>query len=233
MLILFDIDATLIKTSGLGIKAMGMAGRELFGESFNERTVEYAGRLDPLIIADLLRHHDIPDIGTNVTRFRAGYRRHLEHLLSEPGTGKACPGVPALLQRLATAASEGRTTIGLLTGNFPETGRVKLHACGIDPDQFKVCAWGDESPHPTPARDHLPPVAIARHARHTGRDIDPRTVTIIGDTPHDIGCARAHGCRSLGVATGMFATGALRDAGADLALDDLSNTDEVASWLLQ
>jgi phosphoglycolate phosphatase-like HAD superfamily hydrolase len=229
MLILFDIDATLIKTSGLGIKAMGLAGRELFGDTFNERTVDYAGRLDPLIITDLLRHHGIPENGSNVTRFRAGYRKYLEQLLAEPGVGITCPGVPQLLERLRGRAG---LTIGLLTGNFPETGRVKLRACGIDPDQFRVAAWGDESPHVVPARDHLPPVAMARHARHTGKAVDPRHVTIIGDTPHDIGCARAHGCRSLGVGTGQFTAAALRDSGADFAVDDLSDTTMVEKWLV-
>lgn len=229
MLILFDIDATLIKTSGLGIRAMGLAGRELFGENFDERKAEYAGRLDPLIISDLLKAHGIEENGSNVTRFRAGYRRHLETLLSVPGTGNACPGVPDLLARLREKAG---VTIGLLTGNFPETGRVKLRACGIDVEQFRVCAWGDESPHVVPARDHLPPVAMARHARATGAAVDPRRVTIIGDTPHDIGCARAHGCRSLGVATGMFGVGSLQDAGADRAVGDLSDTRDVVGWLV-
>jgi len=229
MLILFDIDATLIKTSGLGIKAMGLAGRELFGERFDEKVVEYAGRLDPLIISDLLRAHEIAENGANVTRFRAGYRRYLEQLLSEPGTGKVCPGVPGLLERLR--GREG-VTMGLLTGNFPETGRIKLRACGIEVDQFRVCAWGDESPQAVPARDHLPPVAMARHARRTGAAVDPQRVTIIGDTPDDVACARAHGCRSLGVATGQFGVAALKDSGADLAVEDLSNGDAIERWLV-
>lgn len=229
MLILFDIDATLLKTSGLGITAMGLAGRELFGESFNERTVEYAGRLDPLIITDLLNVHSIPVTPGNHAEFRAGYRKHLQSLLSVPGRGVTCPGVPALLDRLFARPS---LTVGLLTGNFPETGGVKMRACGIDPDRFHVFAWGDDSPHHPPARDHLPPVAIERFRRARGRSISPAEVTIIGDTPHDIGCARAHGCRSLGVATGMFTVADLEAAGADLAVTDLSDTDRVEQWLI-
>lgn len=229
MLILFDIDATLIKTSGLGIKAMGLAGRELFGESFNEQVVEYAGRLDPLIISDLLKAHAIDEIGPNVTRFRAGYRRHLETLLATPGTGKTCPGVPELLAHLR---EHKHLTLGLLTGNFPETGRIKLRACGIDTDHFSINAWGDESPHVIPARDHLPPVAIARYTRLKGTTIDPRQVTIIGDTPHDIACAKAHNCRSLGVATGQFSLDSLNKCAPTRAVADLSNTRDIAAWLL-
>lgn len=229
MLILFDIDATLIRTSGLGIAAMGRAGRELFGDSFNERTVDYAGRLDPLIIGDLLRAHALPETPDNHANFRAGYRKHLETLLSEPGKGVTCPGVPALLDRLFSRAG---TTVGLLTGNFPETGAVKLRACGIDPERFHLSAWGDESPHHPPERDHLPPVAMKRYKQRHGRDVNPSHVTIIGDTPHDIRCARAHACRSLGVATGMFSVTDLETAGADLALPDLSDTDRVEKWLV-
>jgi phosphoglycolate phosphatase len=92
--------------------------------------------------------------------------------------------------------------------------------------------WGDESPHHPPLREHLPPVGLERYRRHTGRELEPRRATVIGDTPHDVRCARVHGCRSLGVATGSFRVDALREAGADLALDDLSDTERVLNWLV-
>lgn len=230
VLILFDIDATLIRTSGLGIRAMGLAGRGLFGENFDERRVDYAGRLDPLIMADLLRVHGIEATADTFARFRLQYRVHLERLLSETGQGRVCPGVPELLDRLERCAG---VTLGLLTGNFPETGAIKLRACGVSPERFAVAAWGDESPHSPPARDHLPPVAMRRYSEKFGAPIAPDRVTIIGDTPHDIACAKAHACRSLGVATGQFGVGALGEAGADLALPDLSDTDRVVTWLVR
>lgn len=229
MLLLFDIDATLIKTSGLGIKAMGLAGRELFGDSFNERCVEYAGRLDPLIITDLLRAHAIDETPAIAAAFREGYKKYLRVVLSEPGKAITCPGVPALLQRLA---GHPAVTLGLLTGNFPDTGEVKLRACDIDPSVFAISAWGNDSPHSPPARDHLPPVAMMRFHERFGRRVDPRKITIIGDTPHDIGCAKAHGCRSLGVGTGQFTAEALAACGASHAVPDMSDTDAVTEWLV-
>ena len=65
MLILFDIDMTLITTGGSGMKAMGDAGRELFGESFATGGIDFAGRLDPLIISEMLARHDFitPTLG--------------------------------------------------------------------------------------------------------------------------------------------------------------------------
>lgn len=228
MLILFDVDATLITTSRTGILAMGEAGRSLFGDSFREDGVEYAGRLDPLIIADLLAAHGREADDRSMEAFRAAYRTALERHLLRPGVGRVLPGVPELLDRLAASRD---VTLGLLTGNYPDTGAMKLRACGLDPDRFPVRVWGSDAASKPPAREHLPPVGIERYRALHGVDIDPGRVTIIGDTPHDVRCARVNGCRSLGVATGQFGVDALRDAGADHVVEDLSPTEEVASWL--
>jgi phosphoglycolate phosphatase len=227
-LILFDIDATLISTSGVGIRAMEEAGRELFGPAFSSGVVEYAGRLDPLIVHDLLVANDREPSPANKLALRNGYRRHLIHKLPTTTTAKALPGVPALLDAL-----EPNVALGLLTGNYQDTGSLKLRACGINPDRFPISAWGDESPHDPPDRAHLPPVAMARYRKRFECAADPRTTAIIGDTPHDIRCAKAHGLRALAVATGMFSIDALHAAGADLALADLSNTHVVVDWLLR
>lgn len=229
MLILFDIDATLITTARAGIRAMGEAGRALFGPSFDESRAEYAGRLDPLIMHDLLAAHGQPADAAAIARFRAAYKRHLEALLENGGRARPCPGVIELLERLA---HESSAALGLLTGNFPETGALKLTAGGVDPSRFEIRVWGEDSPHDPPAREHLPPVAMARYRARFGRAIDAARVTIVGDTPHDVSCGKAHGCRVLAVATGHFTSEELSRAGADLAVRDLSDTETIARWLL-
>jgi phosphoglycolate phosphatase-like HAD superfamily hydrolase len=228
MLILFDIDATLIRTSGAGIRAMVSAARSLFGESFGGADgMDFAGGLDPLILRDLLTRNGIAPTPEHLRMMRAEYRSHLERALTT-GVGVALPGVMPLIEALAARPG---LTLGLLTGNFAETGRLKLTACGIDPDRFTVCAWGDDSPRDPPARDHLPPIAMGRYRTRYGRDLSPSAVTIIGDTPHDVACALAHGCRVLGVATGPYNTEALLTAGAHRAVRDLSDTDDLTGWL--
>ena len=57
-------------------------------------------------------------------------------------------------------------------------------------------------------------------------------VLIIGDTPHDVDCAAANGCRSLGVATGWFTVDDLESAGADRVVDDLSDTAGLLEWIV-
>lgn len=224
MLVLFDIDATLLVTKRSGLLAMRDAGVELHGPHFGTHDVDFAGRLDPLIVRDLLRANGADATPLAIRALRARYREHLVRRLGVPGVARALPGVHALLAALGERSD---VTMGLLTGNFPETGRLKLEASGIDPGQFKVCAWGDESPHDPPDREHLPPLAVSRFEAMRGRR--PRHVVIVGDTPHDVRCARANGCRCLGVATGLHDAGAL--AGADLVLGDLSDTERVVAFL--
>lgn len=226
MLILFDIDATLITTGGVGVRAMGEAGRELHGPGFDERRCEYAGRLDPLILADLLLANGIQPAPDAIAAMREGYRRHLARLLPA-APARALPGVLPLITALE---SDGAATLGLLTGNFADTGTMKLSACGIDAARFSIAVWGDESPHSPASRDHLPPVAIDRF--RAGRGRPPRRTVIIGDTPSDVRCARAGGCECLAVATGSFPAKALTEAGATRVVHDLSDTDAVLEFLV-
>lgn len=232
MLILFDIDATLITTSRTGIAAMGQAGRRLFGESFSEHTVDYAGRLDPLIIADLLRAHGQPVTPQAIITFRDHYHDALINLLAPEGVAAPCPGVPALLTALRSLDDHLRPTLGLLTGNYEVTGSLKLRRSGIEPLDFAVRVWGDASPHDPPHRSHLPPVALERAQQLFNHPVPAERVTIIGDTPHDVRCARDNGMRSLGVATGKYSRDELAEAGASLALGTLEDTDRVLAWLL-
>jgi hypothetical protein len=90
-----------------------------------------------------------------------------------------------------------------VTGNFERVARLKLARAGIG-HHFEAGqgAFGSDAE----AREALP--AIARAARGLPRE---RTL-VIGDTPHDIACARADGVRVVGIATGPFAADALGDA---------------------
>ncbi|MBX3323624.1 MAG: haloacid dehalogenase-like hydrolase [Phycisphaeraceae bacterium] len=227
MLILFDIDMTLLTTDGAGMAALGEAGRELFGSGFDETRTDYGGRLDPVIITNLLIANGQDVTLANCTAMRAGYRKHLEKQLASR-TPRALPGVYTLVGRLSERSD---LTLGLLTGNFQETGLMKLASSGLDAEPFVLNVWGDESPHTPPQREHLPAVAIERYRAWRDADLQPERVVIIGDTVHDVSCAIANGCRVLGVATGHATADQLSAAGAHKVLPDLSNTMEVLAWL--
>ena len=55
-------------------------------------------------------------------------------------------------------------------------------------------------------------------------------MVVIGDTPRDVQAAAAHGCLSLAVATGPYTVRQLQEAGATVAVEDLS--DPAPFWEL-
>ena len=229
MLVLFDVDMTLITTGGVGRRAMCEAGRRVTGSPFDAARVSFSGRLDPLILHDLCTAHELEPTPERIDRLRVADRETLADLVGEDGAARPLPGAVELVDALA---ERDHVVLGLLTGNFPETGAIKLRAAGVDPDRFHLHVWGCDSPFDPPAREHLPPIAMERCAERRGVAVGPDRVVVIGDTPHDVSCARAAGCRSLAVATGSYDRDALDAAGPDRVVDDLADTDDLLGWIM-
>jgi phosphoglycolate phosphatase-like HAD superfamily hydrolase len=116
--------------------------------------------------------------------------------------------------------------VALLTGNFQPSARLKLEPLGLW-DYFQCGAFGDDAAD----RNGLVPVAVSRAQACGHLAVAARHAIVIGDTPHDVRCAAAHGARSLGVATGVYSAETLAAAGADHVLPDLSDTGRVISAL--
>lgn len=223
MLVLWDIDGTLLSSEGSGAKGIEIAGRELFGAEFSLEGIELGGRLDPLILRDVFAMIGIDDFETHHATYRSRYHDILKELLAGEHSVQALPGAVELLDRLDEVPG---VVQALVTGNYEETARLKLQAAGIDPDRFAFGVYGDEGA----IRHELPPLALTRHEAHTGSM--PQTVVLLGDTEHDITSGQAAGCRVLAVCTGSHDKTRLMEAGADLVLDDLSEVDAVLSWML-
>lgn len=224
-LVLFDIDGTLLRTEGAGVAAMLRAFSRLHGQrGFSFEGVEIAGALDGLLFARMMAQHGLPgDEGTHA-EFQRIYADELARALT-PSVVRRMPGTTELVGALRDAGAG----VGLLTGNYERTAHLKIALVGFDRTHFPFGAFGADGP----SRRHLTPVAIERAAAHLGRSFDPARVTIIGDTPHDIDCAKAHGCRALGVGTGPYSPERLLAAGADLAVADLADLAAIRGWILR
>jgi phosphoglycolate phosphatase-like HAD superfamily hydrolase len=226
MLVLFDIDGTLLRSTGVGMGAMREALESMHpGLEFPFDGIPIAGRLDTLIWRDLLARHAIPPREEDHAEFRRRYVERFGRRVAAGAEVRALPGAAELAARLAAAPG---VTVGLLTGNYPETGRMKIDAAGFDASIFRFGAFAGDGPD----RRSLVPVAMRRLREHEGRTVAPGEIVVIGDTPHDVDCAAAHGCRSLAVATGHHGEAELRAAGADLVAATLSGTGTLASWIL-
>jgi phosphoglycolate phosphatase-like HAD superfamily hydrolase len=95
-------------------------------------------------------------------------------------------------------------------------------------ERFRFGAFGD---HHVDRRD-LVPVALVEAERVVGHRFVSSRVVVIGDTPADVDCARAHGARSLAVATGPFSAEALTQSGADLVVDSLADAS-LLEWIVR
>jgi phosphoglycolate phosphatase-like HAD superfamily hydrolase len=224
-LVLFDIDGTLVLTGGAGLLALNRVVAGELGASRGLEGIPVAGRTDRAIIADVLARHDRHDLlGDDVLeRFCGDYFRYLEEELARDLPGKrVLPGVGPLLQTLAARPD---VELALLTGNFEEGARLKLAHF----DLWRYFPWGAFGGD-TVDRNALFPVALAR-ARERGLAPRPEDVFVIGDTPHDVACARSGGARAIAVATGPYSVEALAATGADLVLPDLSDARPVLEMI--
>lgn len=220
-LLLFDIDGTLLRTGGAGMRSMANVAARLFGEQFRWDGIVASGSLDPVIFAEAAALNQLADHESHHDRFRDHYVDELtiqleqnRHLL------QVMPGIHALLGELQQRAQRrGDVVLGLLTGNYTAAVPVKLRAAGINPDWFTITCFGDEAP----TRPDMVALALRKYERMFGRAIEPRRVIVIGDTPRDVDCAKAHGCTAFCVATGGYDVNELRDAGADIAVESLDD----------
>jgi phosphoglycolate phosphatase len=223
-LLLFDVDGTLFSSKGVGSRAMTMAGRAVLGQAFSLEGIDFGGALDPWIYAEAARRMGHPNATERHEEIRAAYliahARELSESLAKPSV---MPGVFELLGLLEQRAS---VTLGLVTGNYRRAVPLKFQSVGLPVDKFVVGAFGDDAD----TRARLVELAMAEWAKNGGSG-DPRRTIVIGDTPRDVLCAQANGCRCLAVATGKNSVADLVEAGADAVVRDLTDTSVIRRWL--
>jgi phosphoglycolate phosphatase-like HAD superfamily hydrolase len=224
-IVLFDIDGTLVLTGRAGLRAMVATFEALFAIPNAFDGIGMGGRTDSWLVSTALTRWGLPDTPEHHARFREAYLPRLAREILEPGTGAkgVMPGVGELLD---AAAADPLMHLALLTGNYRDAAGIKLRHFGLW-DYFAFGAFADDSAD----RNQLVPIARDRATAHGIPGAASARFVVVGDTPHDVGCAAAGGALSIGVATGGHSRDELARAGADIALDDLSDTAGVLAWL--
>jgi phosphoglycolate phosphatase-like HAD superfamily hydrolase len=210
LLVLWDIDGTLVYSAGHGRWAFQEAFEAVVGR--RPEPVEFAGRTDHEIALAML----------------GGERDRLPRVLEELATtldarkyamradGYAYPGVEAVLEALHAREDVVQS---LLTGNIEANAAVKLSAFGLERwMDFEVGAYGSD---PHEQRSDLVAVARERAAAKYG---EPAAAVLVGDTPLDVRAAQEAGARAVAVATGFAERDALVASGPDALLEDLADT---------
>jgi len=215
MVLLFDIDGTLIKTGGAGVTALMSAFSDLFRVA-EPCEVPFSGRTDRWIAHRLFRAHDIDDTDANWQRLQDEYLRRLAVYLPQR-EGMVLPGVTGLLNQLS---QRDDVALGLLTGNSLGSAKLKLDHYRLS-HYFAFGGYGDHFVN----RDDVARDALTASCTHIGQEVPPDRVWVIGDTPIDVRCARAIGARAVAVATGWDSREQLVAAAPDLVLDSLDPAD--------
>jgi phosphoglycolate phosphatase len=226
-LVLFDIDGTLLNSEGLGRASMQRALAEVFG-SAGDPSYRYDGKTDKQIVRDVMRLEGHSDEQID-SRMETLILLYLEGLRTGARSGKfnvrPHDGVVELLDALEARKD---VVLGLLTGNVEPGARVKLTAAGIDPDRFRINAFGSDHED----RPQLPAIAQRRASETLGLEIVGERLVVIGDTPADIECGRSLGARSIGVASGHYTVEQLEAHNPYAVVPSLADTQQVLETIL-
>jgi phosphoglycolate phosphatase len=212
-LTLFDIDGTLARTGGAGVKAFAKVFETEFKAVDGFENLKFAGRTDVSLIREFFNLHNIAATPHNFQRFYERYVFWLDHMLKESHC-EVISGVTDFIYGLQGLPEP--PLLGLLTGNIRLGAEIKLRHLGLW-ETFATGAFADDAEE----RDRIAAVARERGNRLLGGSLRDEEVLVIGDTPLDIRCGRAIGARVLAVATGGAELEELREHEPDWAVADL------------
>ena len=229
LLVLWDVDLTLVNTRGVGWHLYRSAFAELFGRDLPDTagSASMAGRTDHAIVLDVLGLAGVHDPASHVRSFEdalASLAGGVHGMVAE--SGKALPGTREALDALAGIPGVVQS---VLTGNVRQVAEAKLIPLGLATHiDFTVGAYGNEHE----IRAELVPLARERAGAAYGADFAGAATVLIGDTPLDVHAAHAADARAVSVATGQFAAADLVAAGASAVFVDLSSTQDVVAAVL-
>jgi phosphoglycolate phosphatase-like HAD superfamily hydrolase len=213
LLILWDIDHTLVSIAGVG--------REIYARVFEQITgrplvhlADMAGRTEQAIVRETLRLNGVAHDASFDDFYTAleEVARSLEGRMREGG--RVLPGVR---EALAAFQADGAVQ-SLVTGNIPALAAMKLEAFGLDGFvDLEIGGYGNDDGD----RAVLVRLAVERAEAKYGHGFKAEHAVVIGDTPHDVRGALDNGALAVGVATGFSDAATLAAAGAHVVLPDL------------
>jgi len=221
ILVLWDIDHTLIETRGVGRAIYERAFPAVTGKPLRQ-LAEVAGRTELVIMHDTLQLHDVEPTEQMMRRLAAALiQGHQDARAELATTGRVLPGAQKTLAALAT---DPRIHQAVLSGNLRDVSRIKLEVFGLDPYlDLASSAYGDDHTE----RPELVAIAQQRATERMAATFDNQHTLLIGDTPKDVEAALTAGVRVIAVASGKNNEAELTQAGAPVTVSDLTRTATV------
>lgn len=214
ILLIWDIDGTLINCKGVGRKAMNDAFLKMYGVESGFDCVSMSGRLDERIVRDAMSIH-----GVSENNLEAFYKAYGESLLEqmEAHQPHVLEGVKAILEETNLS---GRVLNTVGTGNCKVGADMKLQFTGLK-DYIRFGSYGS---------DHDERWALIEEVIHKANDLkgerfDKDRIFVIGDTPRDILAGQKNNVRTIALETGGFNKADLLEYSPDYILPSLSDKE--------
>lgn len=193
ILLIWDIDGTLINCMGVGRKAMNAAFFTKYGVENGFDKVPMAGRLDKAIIHDAMLQHGMSDLD-----IEAFYQAYSLELMEQMDLHKPYvhDGIEEIL--METNAS-GRVLNAVGTGNCKVGADLKLKFTGLF-EYIRLGGYGSSHAE----RAELIKGVINESETWTGGRFSKESIFVIGDTPRDIMAGKANGVKTIALETGGY-----------------------------
>ena len=214
LVVLFDVDETLVHTGGSGARSWSAAFEKLHGIAADIGKHTSAGETDPQVARETFQ--GVLGRDPSSDELDKLYAQYLLHLAEDIWTSAQYAVLPGAVQTLVRLGEAG-VMLGLVSGAMEGAARTKLMPANLN-RFFLFGAYGSDSPD----RGELTRLAIEKAARMHDR-LTADQVYVVGDTPRDIEAAKVAGAVSVGVASGHYSVDELRAAGGTHVLGSLED----------
>lgn len=230
-LVLFDIDGTLLNSGKAPRQAIGKALEIVFGSRGALDGWRLAGKTDRQIIYEVMTEagFDGETVMARMGEVAGSYVRIIREGL-KPEDIRLMPGVLPLLGELRSAQG---AVLGLLTGNLQESARIKLANANLlnffMQDGELLGGFGSDAIQ----RREVAEIAIERAQLATGFPYREKEIVVVGDSIHDVQCARHLNVKTIAVATGGSSMEELLEEQPDYVFQDFTDYREAAQSILR
>jgi phosphoglycolate phosphatase-like HAD superfamily hydrolase len=219
-ILLFDVDGTLVKLDGAGLKALSKTFFELYGiKEEAVYSVDFYGKTDLVIYDDIIRNSEM-DFAPDKNELEKIYKVYLNHLKYEIEQITFNPVIPGVIEFLEHTK---KFYCGLLTGNIEPGAYTKIGRWNLM-KYFSFGAFATDSK----IRNELVDVAVKKAAKKFDfKEFDKNEIYVIGDTPLDIKCAQVNSVKSVAVSTNKHTLDELCEYNPDYCVSNLMELKDI------
>jgi phosphoglycolate phosphatase-like HAD superfamily hydrolase len=225
-LIMFDIDGTLTLTNEVDNHCYLCALGEALGDTnIDTDWTKYRDVTDSGIASALLEaRYGAPPSSEQLNAVRERFVALLEQAFADhPAACREVPGAAAILTELAERPG---FAVGLATGGWLESARLKLRCAGLGQREFPLASASDAC-----AREAIMALAAERVAVRWGVS-GFKSIVYLGDAVWDVKAARRLGWHFVGIGSGERA-GRLRSEGAQCVIADYGDQGRLFDAIAQ